>query len=90
MEGGASESPIDDEELFNDIDPVSSRVLVGRGATKESVNNKKPEERAVVNSIDNEKPPINHALEDWLIVDSVDNEELIHNDEPVPSPVPVG
>jgi hypothetical protein len=65
-------------------------VLVGRGAIKESVNNKKPEERAVINSVDDEEPPINRALEDRLVVDSVDDEELIHNDEPVPSSVPVG
>jgi hypothetical protein len=63
---------------------------IGRGATKESVNNEKPEERAVVNSIDDEEPPINHALEDRTVVDSVDNEELVRDDEPVPSPVPSG
>jgi hypothetical protein len=65
-------------------------VLIGRGATKESVDNKKPEERVVVNSVDNEEPPINCALEDRSVVDSVDNEELVRNDEPVSSPVPVG
>ncbi len=90
VEGEASEPPIDDEELFDDVDPVSSRVPVGCGATKESVDDKKPEERAVVNSIDNEEPPINHALEDRSVVDSVDNEELIRDDGPVTSAVPVG
>ena len=89
MEGEASESPIDDKELFDDVDPVSSRVLVGRGATKESVNNKMPEKRVVVNSVDDEEPPINRALEDRLVVDSVDNEELVGDNEPVPLPVPV-
>jgi hypothetical protein len=89
MEGGALEPPINDKELFDDVDPVSSRVPIGCGATNESVDNKKPEERAVVNSIDNEEPPIS-ALEDRLVVDSVDDEELVHNNEPVPSPVPVG
>ncbi len=57
---------------------------VGRGATEESVNDKKPEERAVVNSVDDEEPPINHALEDRLVVDSVDDDELVSDDEPVP------
>jgi hypothetical protein len=57
---------------------------------EESIDNKKPEERAVVNSVDDDEMPINHALEDWSVVDSVDNEELVHDDEPVPSPVPVG
>jgi hypothetical protein len=90
MEGEASEPPIDDEELFNDVDPLSSQVPVGCGATKESVNNKKPEERAVVNSVDNEESPINCASEDRSVVDSVDNEELVRDDEPVPLPVPVG
>jgi hypothetical protein len=71
MEGEASEPPIDDEELFDDVDPVSSRVPVGRGATEESVNNEKPEERAVVNSVDDEGPPINRASEDRSVVDSV-------------------
>jgi hypothetical protein len=89
MEGEASESPIDDKELFDDVDPVSSRVLVGRGATKESVNNKMPEKRVVVNSVDDEEPPINRALEDRSVVDSVDD-ELVRNNEPVPSPVPIG
>jgi hypothetical protein len=89
MEGGASEPPIDDKELFDDVDPVSLRVPVGHGATKESVNNKKPEERAVINSRDNEELPINRASKDRLVVDFVDNEELICNDEPVLSPVPV-
>jgi hypothetical protein len=90
MEGEASEPPIDDEELFNNVDPVSSQVPVGFGATKESVNDKKPEKRAVVNSVDDEEPPINRALEDRSVVDSVYDEELVHNDEPVPSPVPIG
>ncbi len=51
-------------------------MLVGRGATKESVDDEKPE-------------PISRASEDRLVVDSVDNEELVRDDEPVPSPVPV-
>ncbi len=58
-------------------------------SAEESVDNNKPEERAVVNSVDNEELPINHSLEDRLVVDSVDNEELVRNNEPVPSPVPV-
>ncbi len=73
MEGEASKPPINDKELFDNVDPVSSQVPVGRGATKESVDNKKPEERVVVNSVDNEEPPVNRALEDRLVVDSVDN-----------------
>ena len=90
MEGEASELPIDDKELFDNVNPVSLQVLIGRGATKESVDNKMPEERVVVNSVDNEEPPINCALEDSLVVDSVDDEELVRDNEPVPSPVPVG
>ncbi len=53
MEGEASEPPIDDKELFDNVDPVSSRVPIGRGATEESVDSKKLEERAAVNSVDN-------------------------------------
>jgi hypothetical protein len=90
MEGEASELPINDKKLFDNVDPVSLQVLIGRGATKESVDNKMPEERVVVNSVDNEEPPINCALEDSLVVDSVDDEELVRDNEPVPSPVPVG
>ncbi len=62
---------------------------IGRGATKESIDNEL-EERAVVNSVDNEEPPINRALEDRSVVDSVDNEKLVRDNEPVPSPVPIG
>jgi hypothetical protein len=65
-------------------------VPVGHGATEESVHDKKPEKRVVVNSIEDEKLPINCALEDRSVVESVDDEELVHDDEPVPSPVPIG
>jgi hypothetical protein len=90
MEGEALEPPINDKELFDDVDPVSSQVPIGRGATKESVDDKKQEEGVVINSVDSEEPPINCALEDRSVVDSVDDEELVHEDEPVPSPVPIG
>jgi hypothetical protein len=41
-------------------------------------------------AVDDEEPPINCASEDRSVVDFADDEELVCDDEPVPSPVPVG